>query len=133
MTFSKVLLGVTGVLFAAYGLWCAVDPGVVAGYSGLAYPTAGAETEARAMYGGLQTGLGLFLLYAAGNPSARIPALLLTLLGVGSLAICRGIGLAVGGADAYNVGAVIYEALTAALAAVAYRREQQPGAAAATS
>jgi hypothetical protein len=39
VTFSKILLGFTGIAFAGYGLWCAIDPGVVAGTSGLAYPT----------------------------------------------------------------------------------------------
>ena len=129
MTFSKILLGFTGIVFAGYGVWCAVDPGVVAGYSGLSYPTRSAVVEARAMYGGVQLGFGAFLLYGAMRSSARVHTLVATLLVVGGLASCRAIGLALAGPDDYNVAAVLYETTTTLLFAVAWAREQRADAA----
>jgi hypothetical protein len=133
VTFSKILLGFNGVLFAGYGLWCAVDPGVVAGYSGLAYPTSSAVVEARAMYGGLQAGFGAFLLYGAFQSAVRVHALVATIFVVGGLAVCRAIGLALAGPDDYNIGAVLYETTTTLLFAVALAREQRAGVGAASA
>jgi len=132
VTFSKIVLGFTGVVFAGYGLWCAVDPGVVAATSGLAYPTPGAEVEARAMYGGLQAGFGAFLLVGAIRLALRLPALVALLLVVGGLATFRAVGLALAGPDDYNIGAVLYETTTTLLAAVAWAREQRAAGAAAS-
>ncbi|MFQ5415984.1 MAG: DUF4345 family protein [Myxococcota bacterium] len=128
MLLSKITLGFTGILFVGYGLWCAVDPDVVAGYSGLVYETPGAATEVRAMYGGLEAGFGLFLLYGLANPAYRMPALMVTLFQVGGLVLCRTIGIALSGADAYNTGGAVIEGSITALAAASLWRVRHSGA-----
>ena len=124
MTFSKIVLGFTGIAFTGYGAYCALDPDVVARYSGLAFPTPGAVVEVRAMYGGLQTGLGLLLLYTATRPALHVHGLVMMLFALGGLALCRAFGLALAGVDEYNAGAVVYESVSALLAFLALRRER---------
>jgi hypothetical protein len=128
MTFSKIVLGFTGVVFAVYGVYCAADPDALAEITGLAFARPDGHTEVRAMYGGLQAGFGLFLIYAVAKPALRVPALQLMLFVFAALAICRLIGISITGADSYNAGAVAYELLTTAFVAAALRGESLFGA-----
>jgi len=122
MTFAKVLLGFNGLIFAVYGAVCLVVPSLPAGYAGMDLPGASATTEVVAMYGGLQLGLGLFFLRAIARPELLDEGLFVMALLIGCLASARAIGLLVHGTTEYNVGAVAYEATTAVLAVVAWKR-----------
>jgi hypothetical protein len=124
MVFSRILLAFTGLMFAVYGLVCLVNPGLPAGYAGMELPGISASTEVVAMYGGLQTGLGLLFITWAWRPHLVVPALTVLLFSVGGLALARVTGLVRSGVDPYNLGAVGYEATTAILAAVALRLER---------
>ncbi len=76
------------------------------------------------MYGGLQTGFGLFCLLAALNPNFYKPALVLLVFCVGSLALGRlySTVLITDPVTAYTWGAMTYEFATAILATLALRK-----------
>jgi hypothetical protein len=61
------------------------------------------------MYGGLQTGLGVYWITASLQKSRRECGLLSLALVVGSLACARAIGLFLNGPDDYNPWAFAYE------------------------
>jgi len=125
MVFSRIILAFTGCIFALYGLVCLANPATPAGYAGMEIAQASASTEVIAMYGGLQTALGVLLVAWAWRPHLVVPALVLVLVTVGGLALGRGSGLLRNGSDAYNLGAVGYEATTAILAAIALYLERR--------
>lgn len=130
MTFGRLVLGITGALFAGYGLACLFAPGIVAAYSGIVLPDASARTEVVAMYGGLQTGIGALFLHGAARP-AHLPATLVAMVVVlASLGLARLFGLLVNGATEYNVGAVFFELVSCALGVLALRSLPSRGPAA---
>lgn len=127
MMFSRILLGFTGLAFALYGLYCSYDLDIVIQTTGVLFRIPAAAVEARAMYGGLQTGLGLLFLLTAVNTRATAFGLLAMVLVLGCLALGRGVGIWANGSDPYNQGAILYESLSAVLALVALWRERRLG------
>jgi hypothetical protein len=114
---ARVFLGFTGLLFTGYGLACLASPGIVADATGMQLATGTATVEVRAMYGGLQTALGLLALLAVVREPLRAPALLF--LGVLFFGLVSGrlIGIAVDPEPgSYNFIAAGYEAASAAIA-----------------
>ena len=116
---TKIFLGLNALLFIGYGLWCLAWPSVVADQTGMMLTSGVASAEVRAMYGGLQTAIGLLALLGLLRPGAQAAVLLaLGFLFVG-LASGRAIGIfAVPDAGAYNTAAVVFEALFGFLALV---------------
>ena len=125
MLFSRILLGLTGVAFAGYGVYCAFDLDFVVQLTGLAFRAPSAAVESRAMYGGLQTGLGLLFLNSAVNQKMTAYGLVAMFFTMGGLAAGRGFGVSIDGIDEYNQGALIYESASALLAAFAIWRERK--------
>jgi hypothetical protein len=121
---TRVFLLLVGFIFAAYGLACALEPALPARLAGLAIINGDGFAELSAMYGGLQVGVGLFLLLAAFRPPLQTAALTLLLLGIGLLAALRGIGIlrADDVVSAYSWGALAFETLVTALAAALLAR-----------
>ena len=121
---QKTVLGITGLIFALYGIACIVDPTLPANYAGLGFQNDDARIEVIAMYGGLQTGFGLFLLYAIGSAAHMRSALLATVFLVGALALCRAGAyvLEPGNAAVYTTGAIAFEWITTLLAGFALWR-----------
>ncbi|MFM1895279.1 MAG: hypothetical protein RLZZ385_353 [Pseudomonadota bacterium] len=121
MLLGRSVLGVSALVFMAYGLVSLVSPGVPAGFAGLAMTNGDAFAEVGAMYGGLQTGIGLFCLLALRKPEFYRSGLALLALAIGALAVARLISLvaAVDDVGGYTYGALLYEVATAALAATA--------------
>ena len=119
---SKAVLWVTGIVFFGYGVVCFFDPQIPATYSGLGFTNADSRIETAAMYGGLQAGLGLFCLIAALRNEYRRAGLLMVICGVGGLAMTRALSFALTSdpVTSYTYGALGFEALTAAFAAVAF-------------
>jgi hypothetical protein len=125
MLFSRILLGLTGVAFAGYGVYCAYDLDMIVRLTGIAFRAPSAAVESRAMYGGLQTGLGLLFLNSAVNPRMTAYGLVAMVFVMGGLAVGRAIGISTDGIDDYNQGALIYEATSAVLAGVAIWLERK--------
>ena len=116
---TRVFLSVTGLIFLSYGIACALDPALPARLAGLDILNGDGYAEMGAMYGGLQSGAGLFLILAAFRPGLWQGALFFLALGVGLLAALRA-GSALRTQDAvsiYTWGALLFETLVSALAA----------------
>lgn len=121
---GKIILWVSAVTFTAYGLTCFFSPGVPAGYAGLVMSNGDAFAEIGAMYGGLQTGFGIFCAVAALKQEYFRAGLLLLVVCIGLLAFGRLYSTLVGTGEVgfYTWGAMVYEFATAAIAAIALRR-----------
>lgn len=121
---GKFILWLSAIVFSAYGLACLFSPALPAAYAGLEFITGDAVPEIGAMYGGLQTGFGIFCLLGALKTDYYRPALMLLLLCIGGLALSRCFWAITGGAEvgSYTYGAMAYEYVTAILAALALRR-----------
>tara|TARA_R110002073_G_scaffold251342_2_gene413954 strand:- start:1044 stop:1442 length:399 start_codon:yes stop_codon:yes gene_type:complete len=123
---GKSVLCISALLFMAYGLVSVVSPEIPAGFAGLEMPTGDAYAEIGAMYGGLQTGIGLFCLLALLRPAFYQSGLVLLLIGIGVLATARLYSSmsAPEPVSLYTIGAIGYEFLTALLAGVALKYEE---------
>ena len=121
---GKFVLWLSAVAFIAYGLACLFSPALPAGYAGLEFVTGDALPEIGAMYGGLQTAFGVFLLLGALKADYYRPALMLLLLCIGGLALSRCYWAIAGGTEVggYTYGAMAFEYTIAILAALALRR-----------
>ena len=121
---GKVILWVSALAFIPYGLMCLYSPSIPAEFGGLGIITGDGFAEIGAMYGGLQTGFGLFCLLAALNPAYYKSGLVLLVLCVGSLALGRLYSTVMAGdpVAGYTWGAMAYEFTTAILAALALRK-----------
>jgi hypothetical protein len=82
-----------------------------------------AYAEIGAMYGGLQTGFGLFCLLAAIRPALYRAGLTLLVLAIGSLALGRLYSALIASdpVGGYTYGALCFEFAVAVLAALALR------------
>lgn len=140
--FPQLLLGISGAIFAIYGVFCWLDPELPAEYAGLFIATHNGYAEMAAMYGGLQTGFGVVLIAAALIKHYRRAGLWLMLITIGTLAAARG-SVALSDLDssfqvansslgidmsssftAYTWGALGFETLLTLLAATALLRRQ---------
>ena len=121
---GKIILWISAIIFISYGLTCLYSPDIPAGYAGLSMTNGDAFVEIGAMYGGLQTGFGLFCLLAALNPDYQKSGLILLVLCIGSLALTRFYTTLIVSEPVaiYTWGAMAYEFSTALLAAVALRK-----------
>lgn len=120
---GKFVLYLAGATFTAYGLACLLSPDIAAGAASLSMQNADAVAEIGAMYGGFQTGFGLFCLLAAWQPAYRRAGLWALLLGIGMLAVGRSYHAIVtaGELSAYTYGAIAFESLITLLAALGLR------------
>ncbi len=66
---SRVFLGLMGLMWASYGVWCFINPGFLQESVGVA-ALAGTPglVDIRATYGGVQTAVGVLLLGGALRP-----------------------------------------------------------------
>ncbi|MFN2287246.1 MAG: DUF4345 family protein [Chromatocurvus sp.] len=121
---ARFVLYLAGATFTAYGLVCLLSPGIAAGAAGLSMQNADAIAEVGAMYGGFQTGFGVFCLLAAWQPDYRRAGLWALLLGIGLLAVGRSYHAitASGDLSAYTYGAIAFESFITLLAALGLRR-----------
>ncbi len=85
---ARLLLFVTALAFAVFGVLFIVSPERMAGTVTLVVATPMARTEVLAMYGGLELGIAAFLAHCAYHPAYTTPGLLaagLMLTGLGTL------------------------------------------------
>lgn len=121
---GKFVLWASAIIFISYGLVCLISPETPANYAGLSITNGDAYAEMGAMYGGLQTGFGLFCLLGALKPEMARPALISIVLLIGSLAITRAYSTmtGIGPVGIYTTGAMTFEFITAILAGLALRK-----------
>jgi hypothetical protein len=117
MLATRVFLGLSVLAWLPYGVFCFLQPAFLTEAAGLALTSATAATEVRAMYGGLQAGIGALALLAAVRPAFANAAL--TMLAF----LCVGLGVTrLGGAllddsfSPYTNLALLFEFVSAGLA-----------------
>ncbi|GHD31358.1 DUF4345 family protein [Halioglobus pacificus] len=125
---GKFILWLSAIVFTAYGLFGFFNPEIPAGFAGIVMSNGNAFAEIGAMYGGLQTGIGLFCAVAALKPEHTRSGLLVLLLGIGFLALGRLYSaLTVGEAlTAYTWGALVFEVFVTVLAGLGLKQSQAP-------
>lgn len=106
--FPVVFLLINGLFMIGYGLYCLLDPEYLEALLGVTANVTN-NTEFRAMYGGLQAGLGIYWVTTSLQPKRLECGLLCLTLVLGSLAVSRGLGLFLNGPDSYNSWAFAYE------------------------
>ncbi|NNC98574.1 MAG: DUF4345 family protein, partial [Gammaproteobacteria bacterium] len=118
----------SALLFVAYGLTGMVSPAIPAGFAGLGISSGDAFAEVGAMYGGLQIGIGLFMALAAWRPAYYRAGLVLLVLGIGMLALARLYFSLITeqAVTGYTYTALIYESVTATLAALSLKNSKNP-------
>jgi hypothetical protein len=122
---TRSFLIFVALVFIGYGVACVIDPVLPARLAGLDIQNGDAYAEMSGMYGGLQTGVGLFCLLAAFRPQLQSGALLLLVLGIGFLAASRALG-ALRSEDmlsSYTWGALAFETFVTAAAAALLPRK----------
>ena len=117
---NKIVIGLSGLLYLAFGFILFFNPFFLQKAAViLAEPTA--ITEIRAFYGGLEIGLGVFVLSALPRRELHSAALLLLLLTSTGLLLGRAYGAAVDGVEgSYLYYALAFELPLWSLAASAY-------------
>ncbi len=123
MKLARCFLLITGIVFAGFGLYCFFDPMLLSRATGMGLSTPTAIIEAKAMYGGLQFSMGLYLVYSSFQIHRVSQALLVLVFLFAGLAGARAYGLAVDAGDnGYNFIAVIYEICSGLIALALLQR-----------
>ena len=119
---TKIFLGVSVAIWLPYGLFCFFQPGYLHEAAGLILGSTTAATEVRAMYGGLQAGIGCLALAGLLRRDLAKSALLALAFLTGGLVVARITGaLFAGDGSSYTVGAIIFEATSVVCASLLYR------------
>jgi len=123
MLVTRLFLGFSALVWFPYGLFCAVQPTFLAGAAGIIASSPTALTEIRAMYGGLEAGIGAFCLCALLRAPLARPALLMLCFLCGGLGLTRLAALFVDGSGSgYTFGALALEIPSAVIASALVRR-----------
>lgn len=95
-----MILGLGALGFAIFGIQWLANPVAMAQPLGIVLTNGDATSDARAVYGGMEIGLGLFLTYSAWSPARRTQGLAAGALALGGLGLARvaGVLVAPGGA-----------------------------------
>ncbi len=93
MKLTRIALITAAAGFAGFGAACLIRPKSMLDRVDVRAKSARGTTELRAMYGGLELGLGAFFATAAAKPGWSRPALLAQALGLGALAGSRLAGI----------------------------------------
>jgi hypothetical protein len=107
---ARVFLGLSALVWLPYGIYCFLVPHSLADAAGVVSSSPTGSTELRAMYGGLQVGIGLLAGIGVVRASLRRPALVALAFLTGGLVTTRLFGAALdGGVSSYTATAVAFE------------------------
>ena len=108
---AKLFLGLQALLLIPYGIYCLANPAMLAGAAGVKATTLTGTIELQAMYGGMQTAVGVLCLLAVLQRAYERPALIALLFIFAGLAVVRvSLGLVHSDFSGYTVGAMSFEA-----------------------
>lgn len=123
MRLSMIVLLLAGLGFLGFGLWLLFDPVGGLARVGIAAARAEGVIELRAFYGGMEVGLGLFLIACALRADWQQAGLWLVLLANAGTGLARVAGMAGSGvSSSFLIGALVWEFGFALLAGVALAR-----------
>jgi hypothetical protein len=129
MAFARGYVRVVAALTVAFGLVSLLWPASMADPAGFGPLAPSAATDVRATYGGLQLGLGLYLLWASADVSRLRGALVLLVATVGCVGASRALGmLADGSANGFHLFGISVEITMTLLSAWVLRRLPAAGA-----
>jgi hypothetical protein len=110
MGFVRPYLRIVGVFIALAGLGYAIAPVAFTDAAGFGHILAGGVTDVRATYGGLQLGLGAFLIWAASEQVRAQAALYLLVFSVPTVGVLRALGILIDGVpSAFHFGGLFFE------------------------
>ncbi|MES2819433.1 MAG: DUF4345 domain-containing protein [Pseudomonadota bacterium] len=123
MLFARIFLVVQALALIGLGLAYFIQPQEMANLSGMLLMAPAAVTDVRAYYGGLQIGLGGFVLLAMSRLDLTRAALTLLVMVYAALALARvgGLWLDGGAEQSFNLTALLIEAVSLVLAFLALR------------
>jgi len=120
---ARIFLVLSALVWLPYGLFCLFFPPIVGETAGILVQSATGVTELRAMYGGLQIGLGALALSGALRAALTRPALLALAFLCAGLGSARLLGTVFdGGVSSYTIAGLAFEFLSAGLAIRFLRR-----------
>jgi len=124
MSLARVFLGLNALIWLPYGVFCFAQPGSLAETAGVLSTTPTGSTELRAMYGGLQAGIGALTLAALLRADLVRPALLAVAFLCGGLGLARISGAALDDGWSFYTGMGMgFEFAALAIASWLLRRE----------
>jgi hypothetical protein len=128
MTGTKIFLILSVLVWLPYALFCVFVPSYVAEVAGVVGSTPTGTTEIRAMYGGLQAGIGAMCVFALVRPGFAPSALTALCFLASGLFLARLIGFAIDGSGSdYTHGALVFESIYALAAGFLSRRSVAVG------
>jgi len=124
--FPRLFVWFNAILFASVGVGFLVAPEFFGAWVELELSSDTARTDVRAVYGGLDLGMGLFLLWCGADPERTRAGIAAATLGVVGLAFGRTLGSAIDGLSAANALFLAIELTCAAGGLVAWRLHRTP-------
>jgi hypothetical protein len=124
---ARLFLGLNALLWVPYGLYCFFNPGFLGAAAGVASTSATGSTEIRAMYGGLEAGIGALCVAARLRADLVRPALVTLAFLAGGLFSARLVGAVLDyGWSQYTGFALALEAAILCVSVWLLRREGAP-------
>lgn len=125
MTATRLFLGFSVLAWLPYGVFSFFQPTYLGEIAGVMATTPTAQTEIRAMYGGLEAAIGVLCATALLRPAFAQPALIMLAFLSGGLALTRTLGLLLdGSASGYTVGALGFEVFSTTMAIIVARKHE---------
>jgi len=110
---ARLFLGFQAIIFIPYGLYCLVQPQMLSDGAGLTATTVTGVIELQAMYGGMQTAVGVLCALGAAVERYRNGALMALLFIFAGLAVPRvSLALMNGEFSGYTTFAMIFESVS---------------------
>lgn len=122
MTFPRISLALTGIVFFGFGLAFLIDPVYMGDMVDLGVKGQRKAIEIRAMYGGLEIGLGMFFLVATLRIRWIRAALGAQVATFAGLALARLVGMVISGRDNLMLTLAAIEIGGALMGWIAFRR-----------
>jgi len=114
---ARIFLALSGLVWFPYGVYLFFQPDYLADAAGIVSTTATGKIELRAMYGGLQAGIGALAFAGALRPAWMRPVLFAGCFLFGGLALSRSLAaIAVGEVSPYTAFGLCFEWASTALA-----------------
>jgi hypothetical protein len=124
MNATKIFLGFNVAVWLPYGLFCAFQPSYLGEVAGVIGITPTGTTEIRAMYGGLQAGIGVLALVALLHAEHARSVLLTLCCLTGGLFLARTLGFVMDSSGSgYTFGAMGFEFFNTVVACLLFRKE----------